>query len=472
MGRLFGTDGVRGVANGSELTPELAFGLGRVAMHLSGRGTHEAQTGPRGPRPRAIIGKDTRASGDMLEAALAAGICSVGGDVTYLGVVTTPTVAYLTRTMQDADLGVMISASHNPAEDNGIKFFSRDGFKLPDEVEDRLEAMVREIFRDKDRLETLSGEASDTLPRPTGGQIGRIDTSHDAADRYLEHLAGTIPVGLSGLKIVVDCSNGSAYRMGPRLLERLGARVIALNTAPDGNNINLDCGSTHPGPLQRAVREFGAHAGIAFDGDADRCIAVDEKGNLVHGDHILAICGTDLHRRGLLANRIVVATVLSNMGLEHCLRRFGIRLIRSKVGDRYVLEEMQRSGAVLGGEQSGHVIFLRHNTTGDGLLTAIQALSVMVETGRSLSELAAMVEEFPQIQVNIRVRSKDGLAENERIARALRRAEEALGDSGRILVRPSGTEPKIRVMVEGQNDDLIQRLAHDLKAVIETEMGE
>lgn len=458
MGRLFGTDGVRGVANSSDLSPELAFGLGRAAIHLAGRGTHEAQTGPRGPRPRAIIGKDTRASGDMLEAALAAGICSAGGDVTCLGVVTTPTVAYLTRTMQDADLGVMISASHNPAEDNGIKFFSRDGFKLPDEVEDRLEALVM--------------TTPDTLPRPTGGEIGRIDVNHDAADRYLEHLADTIPVGLTGLKIVVDCSNGSAYRMGPRLLERLGARVIAINTAPDGNNINLGCGSTHPGPLQRAVLECGAHAGIAFDGDADRCIAVDEKGNLVNGDHILAICGSDLHRRGLLTNGIVVATVLSNMGLEHCLRQTGISLIRTKVGDRYVLEEMQRSGAVLGGEQSGHVIFLRHNTTGDGLLTAIQALSVMVERGKPLSELAGMMEEFPQIQVNIRVKSKEGLAENEQIARALRRAEETLGDTGRVLVRPSGTEPKIRVMVEGQDEGLIRRLADDLKAVIEAEMGE
>ncbi|MFO7172902.1 MAG: phosphoglucosamine mutase [Bacillota bacterium] len=458
MSRLFGTDGVRGVANAPELTPELAFALGRAAARLAAEGRLQGADGRAAAarRPLAVIGRDTRRSGTMLAAAVSAGIQSAGGDVIPLGVITTPGVAYLTREL-GADFGVVISASHNPAEYNGIKFFSRDGFKLPDPVEDELEALVR--------------APADDGPRPTGPEVGTERPVPGAVERYVEYLAGTADVSLRGLKVVVDCGHGAAYRLAPAVLERLGAEVIAIGVEPDGVNINAGCGSTHPEALQQAVVAHKAHVGIAHDGDADRCLAVDERGQLVDGDAILGICALDLLRRGELPGRQVVATVMSNMGLELWLREHGIQLLRTKVGDRYVLEQMLATGAALGGEQSGHIIFRRHSTTGDGILTAVQLLAVMVRSGRPLSELAGQIPRFPQILENVRVRQKEGWAENPRIQAAIRQAEERLAGRGRVLVRPSGTEPLIRVMIEGPDPSLLAEMAADLREVIAAELG-
>lgn len=447
MPRMFGTDGVRGIANTEALSPELAFRLGRAAAAMVAEKV--------GRRPLAVVGRDTRRSGPMLAAAISAGICSAGGDVVDLAVVTTPGVAFITHHM-GADFGVMLSASHNPAPDNGIKFFSKEGYKLPDPVEDRLEALVR--------------KEPDTMPRPTGGELGTIRSDASAIEAYVDHLTRT-GASLKGLRLVVDCGHGAAYQLSPEVLRRLGAEVIALNTAPDGLNINDGCGSTHPEALQKAVLAHGAHAGIAHDGDADRCIAVDEKGQLVDGDQIMAICGLDLHARGALAGDTVVATVMSNMGLELLLREHQIRLLKTKVGDRYVLEEMLKGHYVLGGEQSGHVIFGQHSTTGDGILTAVQLLSVMVRQGRPLSELAGQMVRLPQWLENVRVTSKDGWDKNPVILAAIQKAEAALGDKGRVLVRPSGTEPLIRVMLEGPDLDQIRGMAQELKEVITAELS-
>ncbi|BDG61662.1 phosphoglucosamine mutase [Caldinitratiruptor microaerophilus] len=451
MGRLFGTDGVRGVANSPELPPELAFALGHAAARLAAQGRLGGQAGR---RPVALIGRDTRRSGPMLAHALAAGVQSAGGDVLDLGVVTTPAVAYLTRAL-GADFGVVISASHNPAEYNGIKFFSRDGYKLPDAIEDE--------------LERLAGEPAGL--RPTGAGVGEARDAHGEADRYVEYVAGTATADLSGLRIVVDCGHGAAYRLSPAVFRRLGAEVHVLGDAPDGLNINDRCGSTHPEALQEAVLRLGAHAGIAHDGDADRCIAVDERGQVVDGDQIMAICGLDLKARGLLAGDTVVATVMSNLGLELLLKRHGIRLERTRVGDRYVLERMLEIGAVLGGEQSGHVIFGHLGTTGDGILTGVQLLSAMVRAGRPLSEMAGQVERFPQILENVRVRERDGWQDRPRIVEAVQEAEARLKGRGRVLVRPSGTEPLIRVMLEGPDPVLLEELAARLREVIAAELG-
>lgn len=448
MARLFGTDGVRGVANTPALSVELAMQLGQTATALMAEDTH-------GRRPLAVIGLDTRRSGEMLAAALAAGICSAGGDVVRLGVVSTPAVAFLTRTL-GADFGVMISASHNPAPDNGIKFFSRDGFKLPDEVEDRLEAIMRE------------GDG----PRPTGEGVGIMIDDPGAVDDYIRHIVKTCPVpSLRGLRVVVDCANGAAYELSPTILRRLGAEVIALNTSPDGLNINDNCGSTHMEALQRAVVAYKAHVGIAHDGDADRCLAVDEQGNLVDGDQLLAICGLALKRHGKLAANTVVCTVMSNLGLDMLLRQEDIKWHKTRVGDRYVLEEMLRNGACLGGEQSGHIIFLEHNTTGDGVLTAVQLLGVMQETGKPLSELAGQMERFPQMLENLHIERRQGWDTNPRIAHAISAAQSALGETGRVLVRASGTEPLIRVMLEGRDLEVLKRHAATLKEVIVSELG-
>jgi len=443
---MFGTDGVRGVANTADLSPELAFALGRAAAAMARERT--------GRRPVAAIGRDTRRSGPMLAAALSAGVCSAGGDVADLGVVTTPCVAYVT-THLGADFGVMISASHNPAPDNGIKFFSADGFKLPDAVEDELEALVR--------------AASDTLPRPTGADLGTIRTSEAAVEAYVQHLVST-GSPLNGMRVVVDCGHGAAYRLAPEVLRRLGAEVIALNTAPDGMNINAGCGSTHPEALQAAVRAHGAHAGIAHDGDADRCIAVDERGELVDGDQIMAICALDLKVRGQLPSDTLVATVMSNMGLELLLRQHGVRLLRAKVGDRYVLEEMQKGGYALGGEQSGHVIFRALSTTGDGILTAVQLLSVLVRSGQPLSALAGQMQRLPQWLENVRVGRKEGWEANPAVQAAIAHAESALAGQGRVLVRASGTEPLIRVMLEGADMVQLRTLAATIAEVIRTEL--
>lgn len=446
MPRMFGTDGVRGVANSEALSPELAFALGRAAATLARERS--------GRRVVGVIGRDTRRSGPMLAAALSAGICSAGGDVVDLGVITTPGVAYVTAHLK-ADFGVMISASHNPAPDNGIKFFSGDGYKLPDEAEDQLEAMVR--------------AKPDTMPRPTGADLGTIRQSPEAVEAYVEHLVST-GSPLTGLKVVVDCGHGAAYRLSPEVLRRLGAEVIALNTAPDGLNINDGCGSTHPEALQEAVRAYGADAGIAHDGDADRCIAVDERGELVDGDQIMAICALDLKEKGQLPKDTLVATVMSNMGLELFLRAHGLNLVRTKVGDRYVLEEMLKGGYGLGGEQSGHVIFGALATTGDGILTAVQLLSILARAKQPLSALAGRMQRLPQWLENVRVGRKEGWEENPAIREAIARAEAELAGEGRVLVRASGTEPLIRVMLEGPDMARIRQLAGAIAEVIRAEL--
>lgn len=446
MPRMFGTDGVRGIANTEALSAELALGLGRAAAVIA--------AGQGGRRPLAVIGRDTRRSGPMLTAALAAGICSAGCDVVDLGVVTTPAVAYITTHLQAA-FGVMISASHNPAPDNGIKFFSANGFKLPDDAEDRLEALVH--------------SQPDTMPRPTGAALGTIRTDESLLEAYIQHVIST-SASLRGLKVVVDCGHGAAYRLAPEVLRRLGAEVVELNVSPDGLNINDHCGSTHPEELQKMVVVHKANAGIAHDGDADRCIAVDERGELVDGDQLMAICALDLHQRGELARDTLVTTVMSNMGLEILLRKHGIRLVKARVGDRYVLEEMQKGEYNLGGEQSGHVIFGEYSTTGDGILTAVQLLSVLARGTRPLSELAGQMQRLPQWLENVRVKSKEGWDANAAIRAAIRGAEERLGEDGRVLVRPSGTEPLIRVMLEGPSLESIRAMAGEIKGVILAEL--
>lgn len=446
MPRMFGTDGVRGVANTEALSPELVFAMGRAAVTVAQNGTDKKVV--------AVIGRDTRRSGPMLAAALSAGICSAGGDVVDLGVVTTPAVAYVTTHLK-ADFGVMISASHNPAPDNGIKFFSADGFKLPDEAEDKLEALVR--------------TTPDTMPRPTGAALGSIRTSLEEVEAYMQHVVST-GSPLKGLKVVVDCGHGAAYQLAPEILRRLGAEVVALNTAPDGLNINDRCGSTHPEELQRMVVVHKANVGIAHDGDADRCIAVDERGELVDGDQIMAICALDMMARGELSKDTLVSTVMSNMGLELLMKQRGIKLVRAKVGDRYVLEEMQKGNYNLGGEQSGHVIFGELSTTGDGILTAVQLLSVLARGSRPLSELAGQMQRLPQWLENVRVKSKEGWETNQAILAAIREAEQSLVGQGRVLVRPSGTEPLIRVMLEGPNLDMIRGMAHQIREVILSEL--
>lgn len=438
---MFGTDGVRGVAN-RDLTPELAFKLGRTGAYIL-----TSETGARS----IVIGRDTRLSGDMLEAALVAGICSVGVDVWRVGVMPTPAVAYLTRAL-GAGAGVVISASHNPFQDNGIKFFGANGYKLPDAIEDEIEALV--------------ADPRNGLPSPTGAGVGRVRRVTDAADRYLAFARSAGPADLSGLRVVVDCANGAASRLAPGLLRDLGATVIPLACEPDGANINVDCGSTHPEHLRAAVREAGADLGLAYDGDADRLIAIDGTGEVVDGDRIMVICARHLKERGLLKENTVVVTVMSNLGLHLALRDSGIRVLQTAVGDRYVLEEMLRVGACLGGEQSGHIIFLDHNTTGDGILTTMKLLQVMAETQKPLSELAAQMECLPQILENVRVRDKGRVMTSPRLQEAVRRQEEEMRGQGRILVRPSGTEPLVRVMVEGRDPELLMRVVNDLVQVV------
>jgi phosphoglucosamine mutase len=424
VGRYFGTDGIRGVAN-ADLTPELAFRVGRAAgSELRGDG---------GPF---FVGRDSRLSGPMLEAALAAGICSVGASVELGGLLPTPAVAYLARRRRAA-AGVVISASHNPVEDNGIKFFGGDGFKLLDAREDAIEAAM-------DR---------DDLPRPSGHGVGIIRQASEGEEHYLAHVVGLAVGRLDGMKIVVDCAYGAAARVAPRLWRALGASVIALHDEPDGARINVACGSTHLDPLRRAVLAYGADLGFAHDGDADRVLAVDERGEDVDGDAIMGICALDRRRRGVLSADTVVATVMTNAGLEQALAAAGIRLERAAVGDRYVLERMRDVGATLGGEQSGHIVFLEHTTTGDGLVTAVEVTNVMVRAGRRLSELRAGIPRFPQVLRNVRVADRRAVMEAPDVRRAVAAAETRLAARGRILVRPSGTEPLIRVMVEAESHE-------------------
>ncbi len=442
-GRLFGTDGVRGIAN-VDLTPERAFRLGRAAASVLGEQR----------RGRFLIGRDTRASGVMLEAALTAAICSVGSNVLRGGILPTPAVAYLAQ-LHAATAGIVISASHNPVEDNGIKFFARDGFKLPDAVEDQIEASL-------DRND---------LPRPGGLLVGGAEDLLDAGDVYVDYLCGMGAAPLAGLRVLVDCAWGAAWAVAPALWRRLGATVIPLHAQPDGGRINVGCGSTHPEVLQRTALDHGVDVGFAHDGDADRVIAVDETGRIIDGDAIMGVCGLHLHRLGRLAGNRVVATVMSNLGLEVALHRAGVTLDRTAVGDRYVLERMREIGATLGGEQSGHVIFLEHATTGDGLLTAVQIVNVMMETNKRLSELAAPIERYPQVLRNVAVANRDRFSGQAKIQEAIADVERTLGGRGRVLVRPSGTEPLVRVMVEAEDLDEAQALAGQLAGVIAQTLG-
>lgn len=447
MGVLFGTDGVRGVAN-VELTPERAFALGRAGSYVLARRSE-------GDRPRILVGKDTRISGDMLEAALMAGICSTGADVLTVGVIPTPAVAYLTQKYQ-ASCGIVISASHNPVEDNGIKFFDPQGFKLPDEVEAEIEELV------------LAG--NDDLPRPVGKDVGQVYDVKEAINNYISYLKGcyTLEEGLSGLTVVMDCAQGASYQVGPELFAGLGARVIAINNTPNGVNINERCGSTNTESVRRAVVEHHADLGIAYDGDADRCIVIDELGQELDGDYIMVMCALDMRRRGVLQPSQVVATVMSNIGLDIALRRENVAVESCKVGDRYVLEKMIETGAMIGGEQSGHIIFLEHATTGDGLLTSLKVAEVIKRTGLRLSQLAKEMEKYPQKLVNVRLDNKEEILTHPIVVNALQEAEKKLGEWGKLVVRPSGTEPLVRLMAQGPQEHLLEEVIGELQKAIET----
>ena len=444
MGKLFGTDGVRGIAN-KELTPELAYRLGRAGGYVLAK---EAA------RPLVVVGKDTRISGDMLEGALIAGLCSMGADVIKVGVIPTPAVAYLT-TKYGANCGAVISASHNPYEFNGIKFFGPTGYKLPDEVEESIEELVLK--------EMDEGE------RPTGRDIGRVLEEVGAEKDYADFCLSCYEEekALSGLTVVIDCANGASYKVAPHVWRRLGAKVIPIHCEPDGVNINDRCGSTHPQSLIKAVLENQADLGLAYDGDADRVVAVDETGTLVDGDHIMVICGLHLNHKGRLNPARVVATVMSNVGLKQAFQSHGIEVYECPVGDRYVLEEMIKTGAKMGGEQSSHIIFMDHATTGDGLVSPLKLVEVMKATGLPLSKLAAQMKTYPQILVNLDTENKDTILDVVEVKEAIARAEEKLGDWGRILVRPSGTEPKIRVMAQGPDETLLKEVVGDIKKVID-----
>lgn len=452
MARLFGTDGVRGVAN-RDLDAPLAYRLARALVAVTearGAAPQARADGSGSGRPAALIGCDTRASSDLLVAGLAAGFCSAGWDAILLDVIPTPGVAFLARA-----LGVpaaVVSASHNPPEDNGIKFLSPEGYKQPDAVEEAVEAAA------------LAGE--DPAPRPVGGGVGRVRRRPDLRERYLEFLVSQGP-DLRGLHVVVDCAHGAATPLAPELFRRLGARVTVLHDAPDGTNVNVGCGSTHPAPLARAVRDAGADAGFAFDGDADRCIAVDARGETVDGDHVLLLAAAGRRRSGRLPGGAVVGTVMTNYGLDLALQPLGVRVVRTRVGDRYVLERMLQDGLVVGGEPSGHVILLdRGQTTGDGLLTAVEILRAMVESGRPLSELAAGLRKLPQVLINVPVADRDAAAAHPGVAEAVRRAEARLAGRGRVVLRPSGTEPLVRVMVEGEDEGLVRALAEEIAAAV------
>ena len=446
--KLFGTDGIRGVANRHPMTPELVLRMGKAIASLF-RNTKR--------RHRILIGRDTRLSGPMIEDALVAGICSMGVDALTVGVLPTPAVAFLTMDMK-ADAAIMISASHNPFEDNGIKIFQGNGLKLPDAAEARIEALIA-----SERL----GESA-----PTGAAIGRSSAIFGADGRYAVFLKNAFPKALSleGLKIVVDCAHGAGHRIAPLVLEELGAEVIPMGNNPDGRNINLKCGAMHPEIVAAAVRKHRAHAGIALDGDADRVIFADEKGKVIDGDHLMAICALDLKARKLLRKNTVVATVMSNMGFEIAMRQAGIKLIRTQVGDRYILECMRQKGYNLGGEQSGHLIFLDHTTTGDGILSALQVLAVMKKKGRPLSELAAVMSTLPQVLVNVTVERRRELDSIPVIGQAIADAEKKLAGKGRILVRFSGTQALCRVMIEGPSQKEITAMANELADVIKKNM--
>ncbi len=449
MGRLFGTDGVRGVANIEPMTVETATQLGRGISYVF-------KSEPR--RHKIVVGKDTRLSGYMIENALTAGICSMGVDVLLVGPLPTPGIAFITSSMR-ADAGVVISASHNPFQDNGIKFFSRDGFKLPDEVETKIEKLV---FSDK--IDSL---------RPTASEVGKAFRIDDAAGRYIVFLKSTFPkdLTLDGVKIVLDCANGAAYRVAPAVFAELGAELVTLGVKPDGENINSGCGSMHPEVISKAVKENKADVGIALDGDADRVIFVDETGELVDGDHIMAICTAEMMEKKALNKNTLVTTVMSNMGLDVAVRKLGARTVKTAVGDRYVVEKMRENGYNLGGEQSGHIVFLDYNTTGDGVISALQILAVMKRQDKTLSELAGIMETFPQVLLNVKVKERKEIDDIPEIASKIRGIQEKLGDRGRTLVRFSGTEPLVRVMLEGEDESEIAAMAEEVADSVRRALG-
>ncbi|MCI8280138.1 MAG: phosphoglucosamine mutase [Lachnospiraceae bacterium] len=448
MGRMFGTDGVRGVA-GTELTIDLAMKLGQAGAYVLTKETSH--------QPTLIVGCDTRISGGMLANALMAGICSVGANAVYMGVMPTPAIAYLTK-KHKVDAGVVISASHNPMEFNGIKFFNSEGYKLSDQLEDEIEALIKSDMKD--------------IKMPIGSGVGRINYRMDAREEYVFFMKKTIPVDLSGLKIVVDCAEGASYYTAVETLRGLGANLVPIHVNPDGTNINSNCGSTHMDELRARVVYEKADAGLAFDGDADRMLAVDELGNVVDGDQIMAIIGSHMKEKGTLKKDTIVATVMSNLGFTLMGQREGIHIERTKVGDRYVLENMREHGYNIGGEQSGHIIFLDENTTGDGLLSGLHLLEVMVEKKQKLSELAKIMEVLPQALVNAKVptHKKDKYMDYPEIAQAITKLEEKFAGEGRVLIRPSGTEPLVRVMIEGKNQEQIEKEAKALAELITRNM--
>ena len=449
MGKLFGTDGVRGVANEEPMTPETVVKLGRAAAYL-----FKTRAG----RHKIVIGKDTRLHGYMLECALTSGICSMGVDVLLVGPLPTPGIAFITRSVR-ADAGIVISASHNPFEDNGIKFFSGEGLKLPDEMERRIELWI------------ASGEIDRIRPR--AAELGKAYRINDAAGRYIEFAKGTVPKGVAfhGLKVVIDCAHGATYKVAPAIFRELGATVIPLNIQPNGVNINDGCGSLYPEVVSEAVLKHKADVGVSHDGDGDRAILVDETGAVLDGDHLLAILALDLKSRGVLRSDTVVGTVMSNVGLDLCLKEAGIAVVRAPVGDRYVLEEMLRHGVNLGGEQSGHIVFLDHNTTGDGVVTALQLLALMAKHQKPLSQLRRCMTAVPQVLVNVRVAEKQDFESLPAVQAAIANAEAQLDGGGRVLVRYSGTEPVARVMVEGRDAEQVERLARSIARAVEKELG-
>lgn len=449
MGKLFGTDGVRGVAN-KDLTADLAFKLGRAGAYvLTKTKKHEAKI---------LVGMDTRISGDMLESALIAGICSVGAHAISAGIIPTPAVAYLVR-KYNLDAGVVISASHNPVEDNGIKFFNGDGYKLSDDLENEIENIIQNDM--------------DSIPSPTGIKIGTKQICEEALNDYIELLKGTTTEKFDGITVAIDCANGASYKAAPIALMELGANVRVIHNEPDGTNINNNCGSTHIQDLIDFVKESKADVGFAFDGDADRCLAVDENGDLIDGDQIIAICGINMKAKNKLTNNTIVSTIMSNLGLLMMGQKNDINIEQTKVGDRYVLERMLQKNYNLGGEQSGHVIFLDYNTTGDGIITAIQVLTAIKKSGKKLSELKNVMEVLPQVLVNAKVdNSKKNLyTADEQIKEAIQKLENKFSGEGRVLIRPSGTEPVIRVMIEGKDKDILQKDADALAALIESRLS-
>ncbi|WP_010529108.1 phosphoglucosamine mutase [Lentibacillus jeotgali] len=445
MGKYFGTDGVRGIAN-TELTSELAFKLGRFGGYALTKGTN---------KPKIMVGRDTRVSGNMLEGALVAGLLSIGAEVMRLGVISTPGVAYLTKATK-AEAGVMISASHNPVEDNGIKFFGPDGFKLSDAEEDEIEKLM---------------DGEDDLPRPIGSNIGVMNDYFEGGQKYLSFLKDTIDNEFEDIKIALDCAHGSTSSLATHLFADLEADIVSIGSSPDGLNINDGVGSTHPEALQEFVKEKDADLGLAFDGDGDRLIAIDEKGKIVDGDQIMYICGKYMNQKGLLRHNTVVSTVMSNLGFYKALEENDMRSDKTSVGDRYVMEEMRKGGYNLGGEQSGHVIFLDYNTTGDGMLTALQLVNVVKESGKPLSELAEEMEVYPQVLKNVRVVDKHNAITNPKIQEAIDRVEEEMAGEGRVLVRPSGTEPLVRVMVEAPTKEDCEKYVDQVATVIDDLLG-